>query len=328
METDLTPSHAEHLLQDISAASNGIFDPAGPVAAEITRLWWVLAILGGAVYVAVIAFMVVGLIRRRRDPSAEATDPDDTSKWVVFGGVAMPTVILSVVFGLSLASSSALPNAIPDDAVTIDVVGHQWWWEVTYPDHGFSTANEIHIPVGEPIVVRLTSADVVHSFWVPQLAGKLDALPDRVNSLQFSTDRASRFEGRCAEFCGIQHTNMGALVIAEPAADFDQWVARQAATTSVPETGEAAEGYRIFTQSGCGDCHTVRGTEAAGSDGPDLTHVASRSSIAAATLTNTPEHLRTWVRDPQQVKEGALMPDIELGDADLDALIAFLETLE
>lgn len=324
----MTSSHAEHPLHDVSVASNGVFDPAGPVAAEITRLWWVLAILGGAVYVAVIVFMIVGLVRRRRDPSAEAKDPDDTSKWVVLGGVAIPAVILSAVFGLSLASSLALPNEIREDAVIIDVVGHQWWWEVAYEDHGFSTANEIHIPVGEPVVVRLTSADVVHSFWVPQLAGKLDALPDRVNTLQFTADEASIFEGRCAEFCGLQHTNMGALVIAEPAAEFSDWVDAQTSPASVPQTGEAAEGFRIFTSAGCGKCHTVRGTDADGKEGPDLTHVASRSSLAAATLTNTPDHLRSWVSNPQQVKEGALMPDIELSDADLDALIAFLETLE
>lgn len=308
--------------------SGGIFDPAGPVATEITRLWWVLAILGSAVYVAVIVFMIVGLVRRRRDPSAEAEDPDTTSNWVVVGGVAMPAVILSVVFGLSLASSSALPHEIPEDAIIIDVVGHQWWWEVAYEDHEFSTANEIHIPVGEPIVVRLTSADVVHSFWVPQLSGKLDALPDRINTLQFTADEASLFEGRCAEFCGLQHTNMGALVIAEPAADFSSWTDSQATPATVPQTGEAAEGFEIFNESGCGDCHTIRGTAAEGDKGPDLTHVASRSSLAAATLTNTPDHLRSWVSNPQQIKEGALMPDVELSDTDLEVLIAFLETLQ
>ena len=271
--------------------------------------------------------MIAGLVRRRRDTSAEARDPDDTSKWVVLGGIVMPTVILTVVFGLSLASNSALPDDILEDAVIIEVVGHQWWWEVTYPDHEFSTANEIHIPVGEPIVVRLTSADVIHSFWVPQLAGKLDALPDRVNTLQFTADEVSRFEGRCAEFCGLQHTNMGALVIAEPRAVFSDWIAAQTAPATVPQTGEAAEGFQIFSESDCGECHTIRGTEAAGSEGPDLTHVASRSSLAAATLTNTPDHLRSWVSNPQQIKEGALMEDVELSDADLDALIAFLETL-
>ena len=323
----MIPSHAELQLLHTSAASSGVFDPAGPVADEITGLWWVLAIMGIAVYVAVLAFLIAGLVRRRRDPSADPRDPDDTSRWVVLGGVVMPAIVLTVVFGLSLASSSALPDEVPDDAVVIDVIGHQWWWEIQYEDHDFATANEIHIPVDRPIAIRLTSADVIHSFWVPQLAGKLDALPDRVNTLVFTADETSRFEGRCAEFCGLQHTNMGALVIAETDEDFNEWIERQANPASVPQAGAAAEGFEVFTASGCGECHTIRGTEADGDEGPDLTHVASRSSLAAATLTNTPDHLSSWVSDPQQIKEGAKMPDIELTDGELDTLIAFLETL-
>lgn len=311
-----------------SLGSGGIFDPAGPQASEITRLWWALASMGTVVYLLVLAF-IVGGVRRRRDDRGQGGPPqtDGVSKWIVLGGVAMPVAVLAAVFGLSLAANSALPGKPPENAIVIDVIGHQWWWEIRYGEEGLETANEIHIPAGEPVALRLTSADVIHSFWVPQLAGKLDALPDGVNTLVFTADRPSRHEGRCAEFCGLQHTNMGVLAVVEARREFDRWVEAQARPAEIPDSGEAAVGFRLFFQAGCSDCHSIRGTEARGEKGPDLTHVASRSSLAANTLTNTPEHLAHWVGDPQAIKPGAKMRDIELSGEELDALVSFLETL-
>lgn len=310
------------------AGLGGAFDPRGPAAREIADLWWLMLILGAVVYVGVMAFLVAGLIRRQRDDSAAPGDESLPSKWILIGGVIVPTVVLAVVFGFSLGSMSALSNEIPDDAVVIDVVGRQWWWEVSYDGHDFVTANEIHIPVGEPVALRLTSADVIHSFWVPQLAGKMDALPDGINTMVIEADEAARFGGRCAEFCGLQHTKMGIDVIAEPREDFESWLDRQEQAAVIPDGGAALQGFEVFAEAGCAECHTIMGTEADGKAGPDLTHVASRVSLAAATLPNTPEHLTEWVSNPQEIKEGTQMPDIELSSEDLEALIAFLETLK
>lgn len=315
--------------QPVSTAGlGGALDPRGPAAREISDLWWVLLLLGAVVYVGVVAFLVVGLMRRRRDDSAAPGDEGVPSKWILLGGVALPAVVLAVVFGFSLASMSALTNDIPDDAVVIDVVGRQWWWEVSYEGHDFVTANEIHIPVGEPVALRVTSADVIHSFWVPQLAGKIDALPDGINTMVIEADEAGRFGGRCAEFCGLQHTKMGIDVIAEPREDFDSWLEGQEQDAVIPDGGVARRGFEVFVEAGCPECHTIKGTDADGRTGPDLTHVAGRGSLAAATLPNTPEHLSEWVANPQEIKEGTQMPDTELSSEDLEALIAFLETLK
>lgn len=315
--------------QPVSTAGlGGALDPRGPVAREISDLWWVMLLLGAAVYVGVVAFLVVGLMRRRRDESAVSGDEGVPSKWILLGGVALPAVVLAVVFGFSLASMSALTNDVPDDAVVIDVVGHQWWWEVSYEGHDFVTANEIHIPVGEPVALRVTSADVIHSFWVPQLAGKIDALPDGINTMVIEADEVARFGGRCAEFCGLQHAKMGVVVIAEPRDDFESWLDGQEQAAVIPDSEIALRGFEVFVEAGCPECHTIKGTDADGRTGPDLTHVAGRGSLAAATLPNTPEHLSEWVANPQEIKEGTQMPDADLGSEDLEALIAFLETLK
>ncbi len=291
--------------------AQGSLDPAGPVAAEIAGLWWWLLALGVAVYLVVMVVLVVALTRRRGGAAP--------GRLLVIGGVAVPAAVLAVVFGLSLWSMTAIPHAAPGE-LAVEVVGHQWWWEVRYPEAGVVTANEIHVPAGRPVEVSVTSADVVHSFWVPELAGKIDALPDHPNLLVIQADEPGEFRGVCAEFCGLQHAKMNLLVVAQPPAEFEAWLAGQAGPA-------AAAPPAAFLDAGCAECHTIRGTVASGERGPDLTHVGSRRTLAANTLRNTPDHLRRWVADPQAVKEGTQMAAPDLTAAELDALAGYLAGL-
>jgi cytochrome c oxidase subunit 2 len=213
------------------------------------------------------------------------------------------------------------------------VIGHLFWWEVRYPE-GVVTANEIHLPVGRTVVFRLTAADVIHSFWVPSLQGKRDLIPGQVNTLRVMADEAGRFRGQCAEFCGEGHALMALWVVAHEPAGFERWIER-ARTAAASEPGAelqppARRGRDIFFAAGCGACHSTRGAPvaaAAGQPGPDLSDLAARSTLAAGTVPNTPAFLRRWIRDPQAIKPGALMPPTPLPDGDMDALVAYLETL-
>jgi cytochrome c oxidase subunit 2 len=215
-----------------------------------------------------------------------------------------------------------------DDRLVIEVIGHQWWWEVNYPDQGFVTANEIHIPVGEPVQVQLIAADVIHSFWVPELHGKLDLVPGQTNTLWLEADTVGEYRGLCAEFCGIQHAKMLFVVVAEPREEFDAWAAAQQEPAPQPAGELAQQGLVVFTDAGCNDCHTVRGTAAEGELGPDLTHFASRLTIGAGVYPNDRETLASWVLDPHTLKEGNLMPATSLSETELEALLAYLELLE
>ncbi|MGH2350349.1 MAG: cytochrome c oxidase subunit II, partial [Chloroflexota bacterium] len=212
-------------------------------------------------------------------------------------------------------------------------IGHQWWWEFQYPELGVTTANELHIPVGVPINLELESADVIHSFWVPHLAGKTDAIPGRVNRLWFLADEPGTYNGQCAEFCGIEHALMRMLVIAESQSEFDAWVRNERsipafAATPTAQDSLVTRGAQLFANGVCITCHTIRGTAAQGKVGPELTHVGSRQTIAANTLPNTPEGLERWLRNPQAVKPGNLMPNLNLSDEDIDALVAYLQSLK
>jgi cytochrome c oxidase subunit 2 len=202
--------------------------------------------------------------------------------------------------------------------MTINVIGHQWWWEVRYGNSTAVTANEIHIPVDTRVGLVLTTADVIHSFWVPELNRKVDMIPGTENRLLLIADHPGVYRGQCAEFCGLQHANMAVEVVAEPKAAFDAWLARNARP--------AARGNTLFAQN-CSGCHEIRGTTAHADVGPDLTHFASRRTIAAVTLANTPQNLREWLRDPQHVKPGNRMPNLELSDADWTALQRYVESL-
>lgn len=307
-------------------------DPRGSAAREIDDLWWIMLVAAAVAFVLVIVPIAVGLRRRRTGPPAERRagadarrDERTARRWMIAGGVVLPMFVVGVVLVATIDSMAALED-VDADAMTIEVIGHQWWWEVRYPDADVVTANEVHIPAGTPVRLRLQSADVVHSFWVPELAGKLDLLPERVNEMMIDADAPGTYLGRCAEFCGLQHANMSIVVIAHDAAGHREWLAAQAEPAPQPD-GVAADGLRTFVDRGCASCHSIAGTPADGTDGPDLTHVASRQFIAGGLLEPVVPDLREWISDPHAVKSGVKMPDTDLAAEEIDRLVAYLETL-
>jgi cytochrome c oxidase subunit 2 len=276
-------------------------------------------------------------LRRRRGTSLTAPDSQgkDTGRnWVVWGGIALPLVVIGITFGYSTYTLAAVDQPPEAAELEVHVIGRRWWWEVIYPDYAVTTANEIHIPVGVPVRIQLESADVIHSFWVPELHGKLDLVPTRVNLITIQADAAGAYRGECAEFCGLQHAHMGFMVVAESQADFENWLAEQQAWAEAPTEPAAVQGQEVFLSAGCTFCHTVRGLDDKSVDrsgvdlGPDLTHLASRMTIAGASLTQNTGNLAGWILDPQHVKPGSLMPNTPLDADDLHALLAYLASLE
>ncbi|MDP9072196.1 MAG: cytochrome c oxidase subunit II [Actinomycetota bacterium] len=308
----------------------GSLDPQGPAAESMADLWWLMLGLGVAVFVVFAVVLAVGLFRRRppEAPEPGTEGPGGFSAWMIGGGVAVPLAVIAIVFAATVHAMREVPTTAPAGALVIEIVGHQWWWEVHYPEERITTANEVHIPVGRSIAVRLTSADVIHSFWVPELGGKMDMLPDGTNTLVLQADEPGEHVSRCAEFCGLQHTLMGMVVVAEPQERFDSWVAARRQPAAEPSDGRARRGQEVFLGAGrCAQCHAVRGTAAAGASGPDLTHFASRPTLGAGPVANTRENRAEWVADPHTIKRGVAMPATELSAEDLDAVLAYLGAL-
>jgi cytochrome c oxidase subunit 2 len=313
-----------------------VLDPAGVHAARISTLWWLMLMVLSATFVLVLLFLYRALARAphlKHFAPPRIEPAEDSKTWRGVGAAIAVTVV--TLFGLLVASLltgsrvAALPA--PAGAITIEVTGRQWWWEIRYPhaqnDQVVTTANEIHVPVGVPFVIKSTSSDVIHSFWVPALHGKRDVLPGRVNTFWLQADRAGTYRGQCAEFCGLQHAHMAFYVIAEPREEFARWLQAQRVPAAEPATDGQRRGQQVFLSSPCVMCHTVRGTPAAAQKGPDLTHLASRRFIAAGTLPNTRGHLAGWILDSQGIKPGSRMPPNPLAPADLHALLEYLENL-
>ena len=214
---------------------------------------------------------------------------------------------------------------MPPGATEVVAVGHQFWWEFRYPQQGFVTANELHVPVGAPTHITLMSADTDHSFWVPKLAGKTDLIPNRVNSMWIDPHETGVYIGQCAQYCGTQHAKMLLRVIVDSPADFDKWLANE--KQSPVQEDAVATGRRVFESTACVNCHTVAGTNAKGTFGPDLTHLMSRATIASGAATNTKENLRLWIKEPDAIKPGCLMPAMQMSEQDIDAVTAYLMTL-
>jgi cytochrome c oxidase subunit 2 len=302
-------------------------DSKGPAASRIEGLWWVMFWISAAVFVVVVVMLWVAIARRRR-----ATTDSREVRWgeplILVAGVVIPTIVLVAVFLLSLRDMGALSAEGRDADLTIDVIGHDWWWEAVYEESGARTANEIHIPVGVPVRLRLTTDDVIHSFWVPQLQAKTDMVPGKTNEMWLEADEPGRYRGQCAEFCGLQHANMIFYVVAESASSFEEWETSNSQAAQAPASPSAADGMEVFMSSTCVGCHTIRGTEADSDIGPDLTHVAARETIAAGVLRNTRANLATWIVDPQGVKPGSAMPPTDLTAEELEALLDYLEQLE
>jgi cytochrome c oxidase subunit II len=319
------------------AGCNGIqspLDPGGPQAQDLARLFWTFTAVLAAIWLAVMVALGFSLCRRRSaDADPLATDPARERRFTaVVAGLSVATgVTVLGLTGLSYATQKRLFTVEPE-AVSIRITGHQWWWEVRYeePDASrtFTTANEIHVPVGKPVKVKLNSADVIHSFWVPSLMGKQDLIPGRENDISFVTERPGIYRGQCAEFCGFQHAHMGVLVIAEPQDVFDRWRNAQIKAADPPSDPEREKGQQAFLSKPCIMCHTVRGTPASGKVGPELTHVASRWYLAAGTLPMSRGNLAAWIIDPHGIKPGVNMPLIKLEPDELNAIAAFLEGLK
>jgi len=309
-------------------------DPAGPQAHELAHLFWIFSAVLGAIWLAVMLALALSLWARR-PTHADPLDTDpavERRHAVVVTVLAVATgVAVLVLTGLSYASQKRL-FAVEEEAVTIRVTGHQWWWEVRYeePDASrtFTTANEIHVPVGRPIKVKLNASDVIHSFWVPSLMGKQDLITGRENDIRFVAERPGVYRGQCAEFCGFQHAHMGLLVIAEPQEDFDGWRDGQIKAADPPDDPERQKGQEAFLTKPCVMCHAVRGTPAGGRIGPELTHVASRRTLAAGTLPMSRGNLAAWIVDPHGIKPGVNMPLIKLEPDELNSIVAFLEGLK
>jgi cytochrome c oxidase subunit 2 len=310
-------------------------DPAGPQAAHIAQLGWLLFIVTTVIGLLVLGALARSLFLGHRRALARPTVDDPRLEQRLGRGVAAALVItVLVLFGILVSSvwtSRLLASLEQPRAVTVEVYGHQFWWEMQYddaiPQRRVVTANELHIPVGRPVVFRVTSRDVVHSFWVPMLHGKRDLLPGYTTALWLQADRPGVFQGQCAEFCGRQHAHMAFDVVAESNDDFERWLEQQRRPAQEPSDGKTQRGRDLFLSHRCSTCHNVSGTSANGLVGPDLTHVASRPTIGAGTLPMTHQALMRWIANPQADKPGNQMPPNPLPVEDLDALAAYLETL-
>lgn len=308
--------------------------PAGPIAGRVARLWWFSLAVSTVVYLATMAMLFAAMIRARRRARSGATADtagDRRLTAVVIGAIGATVAILMVFFGYDLSVGRTLTLIPSHRPITIELTGHQWWWEVAYADPSpqgrFTTANEIHVPVGEPVLFLLGSGDVIHSLWVPNLAGKKDLIPGYTQSFWFQADTAGVYRGQCAEFCGYQHAKMALLVVAEPMEQYRDWVALQRQPAPPPSDSVRARGQEIFLSGSCVMCHSIAGTSAGSRAGPDLTHLASRRTIAAGSLPNVRGALAGWIVDPQSTKPGANMPPNLFSPDDLNALLAYLESL-
>jgi len=300
-------------------------------AHDIALLWWWMLGAAVIVFAGAIALLVIAWFRRDTPGLPFFGQREDLSQgMVLLFGVGIPFVTLVALFGFSdvyLVGQTAPPNP-RSTPMTIDVIGHQWWWEVRYDGGRVDTANEIHIPVDTRVDVIATTADVIHSFWVPALNRKIDMIPGITNRVLLYASAPGEYRGQCSQFCGVQHAHMSLEVFAQRPAAFRAWLANQERPAPAPLTAAAQAGKRLFMADQCASCHTIAGTPADGTIGPNLTHVASRTTLAAVTIRNTPKELAAWIRDPQAIKPGDRMPDLGLRPAAVSDLVAYLEELK
>ena len=308
-----------------------IFSPlASPAGAE-SRLGYFVFGITGAIFLVVAAMLTYTLIRfRRKSEDTGHQEPAQVygSNQIELAWTVIPLLIVFVLLGVTARVVASIQDAKPKGAaVRATVIGHQFWWEIRYPEFGIATANEMHVPVaddsGHATYIKLQSMDVVHSFWVPQLSGKTDAIPNRDNTMWIDPRQPGLYLGNCAEFCGTQHANMMLRVIAQPRAEFDQWVAAQKQQV----TARTNKPRAVYESLSCVSCHNIQGTVSKGLVGPDLTHLMSRATLGAGVVANTPVNLRAWINDPQKVKPGCLMPSLQLTDPELNGVVAYLATL-
>ncbi len=312
-----------------------IFLPSSAPAELIRELAWLVLSITAGIFVVVTGLLVYCVVRFRHRPGDDGHEPPQVygSNQVELAWTVVPLLIVVVLFLGTTRSIIAIESAAPPpDALRVTVIGYQWWWEFRYPELGIVTANELHVPVSarddrRPTALKLQSGDVVHSFWVPRLAGKTDVIPNRDNHMWIEPFEPGTYVGQCAEFCGTQHAKMLLRVIVHPEGDFERWVAEQQRSPVVGDDPKVRAGRDAFQQTACINCHTVGDTVATGIFGPDLSHLMSRETLGAGVAANTPENLKAWVRDPQQLKPGCRMPAMQLDDDALDRVVAYLLTL-
>jgi cytochrome c oxidase subunit 2 len=309
--------------------------PESHQSRDIASLFWWM--MGGAwIGLGIVVLLLLWSWKRRNrrglGGDRSGAKPGERRSWyvVVGAGIVMPIVVLSTLFVVSdifLIRTTEAP-AQAATKLTVEVTGHEWWWEFRYPGTTAVTANELHIPVRTPVRVVVHTADVIHSFWVPELNRKIDTIPGRDNAIELDADRVGVYRGECAEFCGLQHAHMGFLVFVDPPATFRRWLADQERPARAPTGALATRGRDVFVNGPCSSCHAIRGTGAAGNVGPDLTHVGSRTTLAAATIPNNKGYLVSWIVDSQHFKPGNQMPNFNLPGAQLPALFAYLQGLK
>jgi cytochrome c oxidase subunit 2 len=328
---------------------HSVLEPLGAHAQHIQSIWHVMLWVCGFMYLLVFIFTALTIIRQRRigrqsaaGHGEEADEQHARDAANVSGERKMMLLLMvwgvMVVAGLffltlmSFFTDRSLLHAADDPQLKIKVTAHQWWWEVQYenanPSQQIRTANEIYLPVNTRVEIALVADDVIHSFWVPNLHGKVDLIPGRNNQIRLQPLHIGRYRGECAEFCGLQHANMAFDVVVQSDADFNTWQTAQRESAASPDDAFLQHGQAVFLNGACASCHTISGTEAAGTMGPDLSHVASRLTLAAGTLPNSVEHMREWLQDPPKVKPGTRMPKVELSSNDIDALSAYLASLQ
>jgi len=312
-----------------SLPTPNVLDAASPNAQEVSKLFWL--VMGFSIFVMAIvtAFMIAGIVGGIRDRNKDEEPPQTHGNlklevaWTV-----IPLIILAILLVPTLRAIYQLDGfAAPDDAIEINVVGRQFWWEMAYVDSGVVTANEVVAPVGTPVKLNLASADTMHSFWLPQLAGKTDLIPGNQRTLWFTPDREGVFYGQCAEICGDSHANMRLRLVALSPENYQTWLVAAQKPAGPPQAELAVAGSQLFIQKGCVNCHAVQGVNTYNRTGPDLSHIGSRTSIAAGMLPNTRENMIRWLRYTDTVKPGVAMPNLGLSQEEAESLSAYLETL-
>lgn len=316
---------------DASRYPQTSLDPKSDLAVEIDNLWNLTLVLGVGVSVLVFIILAYVLVRFRYRPDQPAPKQVHGNTKLEIAWTLVPAVLISIVTVPTVQTIFFTYRDAPEDALVIDVYGWQWWWEFRYPTENgdtIVTANEFHVPVGRTVHLRMTSADVVHSFWIPQMGGKRDVIPNRTTNIVFTPLEAGTYLGQCAEFCGESHALMKMRLIAHEPDDFERWLAAEAQPAVEPADSAIAIGQQLVTGGVCAGCHTIRGTSAQfGRLAPDLTHIARRSTIAAGYLENNADNLSRWVADAPSLKPGALMPPLEFSEQELEYIVAYLQSL-
>jgi cytochrome c oxidase subunit 2 len=307
-------------------SDNSIVNPKGSEARHIATVWWIMFALATFVYIVVAGFIIYASTRGRRRGGAHSTLNADAFIWL--GGVLVPVLILAVLAVLTVSTTEALRKP-SRHALRVAVTGHDWFWAIRYQDEDVESANEMYIPAGQPVDITLRSDDVIHSFWVPQLAGKEDVVPGQTNHLRFTPNTVGTYIGQCAEYCGIQHAHMSIRVHVLSAGDWGRWLARQQRPPGEPSSEDVASGERVFLANACAGCHAIRGTPAIGTIGPNLSDVGARATLGAGAIENTDQNMRKWIRNVQSIKPGAHMPSFKtLSDQEVAQIAAYLENLK